>query len=269
MKQRSHRRDAFTLIEVLVVVAIIALLVAVLLPSLARARSSARGAVCASNLHQFGIAIGMYMSEHHGYIPRGGKHSSLHWVMLVARQVGDKRSYKHVNQVPVGRMPIYSCPERSKTLSSPFMDYVINSMDPQGSNNEITNPTRPDDWVTPGRVLLLGDAALETGTDAEGANLDPDFNEALMSARLNHPAAMTVPDDLSGFDAKKHSSIDKMDFYADWHMPSERRRRCGTMIHTRSYCNWLNADLHVEPVRWLNGNRNKQAWLRMVGVRVP
>src|SRR5690554_6061596 len=91
----------FTLIEVLVVVAIIALLVAVLLPSLARARSSTRVAVCLSNLHQFGIALQMYESENRGYIPRGGTHTSQHWVMLVARQIGDKRKYTHVEHVPV------------------------------------------------------------------------------------------------------------------------------------------------------------------------
>jgi prepilin-type N-terminal cleavage/methylation domain-containing protein len=46
-----HRR-AFTLIELMVVVAIITALIAILSPSLARARQVARIAVCASNLHQ-------------------------------------------------------------------------------------------------------------------------------------------------------------------------------------------------------------------------
>ena len=50
----------FTLIEVLVVVAIIALLVAILLPSLAQARRQARQRVCASNLHQIGLAAISY-----------------------------------------------------------------------------------------------------------------------------------------------------------------------------------------------------------------
>ncbi len=50
--QRIVRTGAFTLIEVLVVVAIIALLVAILLPSLSRAREEARSAVCAANMSQ-------------------------------------------------------------------------------------------------------------------------------------------------------------------------------------------------------------------------
>lgn len=55
-------RAGFTLIEVLVVVAIIALLVSILLPSLAAARRQGKEVVCKSNLHQIGIASGGYAS---------------------------------------------------------------------------------------------------------------------------------------------------------------------------------------------------------------
>lgn len=61
---------AFTLIEVLVVVAIIALLIAILIPSLAAARFQSRVAVCQSNLHQLGLGIVAYASEQ-GTIPFG------------------------------------------------------------------------------------------------------------------------------------------------------------------------------------------------------
>ena len=48
----AAKRSGFTLIEVLVVVAIIALLVAILLPAVGRARDSARASVCGSNMKQ-------------------------------------------------------------------------------------------------------------------------------------------------------------------------------------------------------------------------
>lgn len=69
MARCGRRRFAFTLIEILVVVAIIALLVAILLPSLARAREQARQAVCGSNNRQIGIAMRIFGEEHKEYYP--------------------------------------------------------------------------------------------------------------------------------------------------------------------------------------------------------
>jgi prepilin-type N-terminal cleavage/methylation domain-containing protein len=54
-------RRAFTLIEILVVVAIIAMLIAVLLPSLARAKEMGRRSSCLSNLHQISVASVNYL----------------------------------------------------------------------------------------------------------------------------------------------------------------------------------------------------------------
>lgn len=59
----------FTLIEVLVVVAIIALLVAILLPSLKAAKDQAKRTDCASNLHQIGVALTMYVNAHKENLP--------------------------------------------------------------------------------------------------------------------------------------------------------------------------------------------------------
>ncbi len=63
------RPSAFTLIEVLVVVAIIALLVSVLIPSLRRARDQAKLVACRSNLHDSGIGLQQYANGNRGYYP--------------------------------------------------------------------------------------------------------------------------------------------------------------------------------------------------------
>ena len=59
-----ERRKAFTLVELLVVVGIIALLVTILMPSLGRAMALARRAVCGGNLKNIGLAVHLYANDH-------------------------------------------------------------------------------------------------------------------------------------------------------------------------------------------------------------
>ncbi len=61
---RASLRRAFTLIELLVVIAIVSLLVGVLLPSLASARTTARGVVCQSNQRQLVTAWNLYANDY-------------------------------------------------------------------------------------------------------------------------------------------------------------------------------------------------------------
>lgn len=59
----------FTLIELLVVVSIIVLLIAILLPSLSRARATAKTTACAANMKQIYAGMYMYSGENNGLIP--------------------------------------------------------------------------------------------------------------------------------------------------------------------------------------------------------
>jgi prepilin-type N-terminal cleavage/methylation domain-containing protein len=63
------RRHAFTLVECLVTIAIVAILLALAIPSLASARRGSRVAGSLSNLHQIGGLLSMYANQNHDAFP--------------------------------------------------------------------------------------------------------------------------------------------------------------------------------------------------------
>src|SRR5438094_7320914 len=71
VRDTIRRVAAFTLVELLVVIGIIAVLISILLPTLNKARESAKRTQCLSNLRQIAVFLNMYASTFSGQVPLG------------------------------------------------------------------------------------------------------------------------------------------------------------------------------------------------------
>lgn len=111
----APREAGFTLVELLVVVAIIALLAAMLFPVFAAARERGRMAVCASNLRQIGVAFELYLDDYDGLYPCTG--NLLLWQGRYWRW--PMRSYIGLGSNPVGGNPLISDRKERNILLCP------------------------------------------------------------------------------------------------------------------------------------------------------
>jgi prepilin-type processing-associated H-X9-DG protein/prepilin-type N-terminal cleavage/methylation domain-containing protein len=114
------RKKAFTLIEILVVIGIIALLAAVLFPVLSRAREKARTTNCASNEHQIALALLQYTQDNGRRFPPNDA-GNFGWVIPIYSYLGIPQS--------ASEPAIFICPsERDENPpAGAFVDYWLNS----------------------------------------------------------------------------------------------------------------------------------------------
>ncbi len=167
------RRLAFTLVELLVVVAVIAILAAMLLPALSGAKASALVVACMNNERQMGIALNMYVGENHAY-PYLSAYWDLNFRWEDALHIYDPLSWTNRNRhCPAYRGVIAM---RSTSLPGYPGSYAYNGYGSVGMEKLLLNEQRS-----------LGLGSDNTGGEAVG---QPFFSKPVTEAQVKAPSEM-------------------------------------------------------------------------------
>jgi prepilin-type N-terminal cleavage/methylation domain-containing protein/prepilin-type processing-associated H-X9-DG protein len=119
----DHRRAAFTLVEAMVVIAIIGIIAALLLPALSRARARGMAIVCLNNTRQLNLGWQLYVEDHDGMLPCNfamagtSFRTNLNWVnnVMTSDLSSDNTNADTITQAALGSyvsgtISVYRCP---------------------------------------------------------------------------------------------------------------------------------------------------------------
>lgn len=156
---REVQFAAFTLMELLVVLAIIVIIAALLLPVISRAKGKARRIQCINNLHQIGIGLQTFLTDKHSYPTLLGsvENPGFWWDQI--QIVGFGQSKVNGNDLLKG---VWHCP------TSPFAEsYAYNAhgvvrmwirTNAFGLEYSDSTPIQESDVVAPSNMMALGDS---------------------------------------------------------------------------------------------------------------
>lgn len=229
---------AFTLVELLVVVAIISVLLAILLPALSKARKVAEQMVCVSNLRQVGIAVRFYLADHRMRYPdpridnegrwvghhlvswfgkRGEEGGSLHQVTPDRRHINP---YLAVSRDPDAQVSIVACPSNPQSYEAWGSSYVTNDHKFMYSTKDAGISWH---WADHGKTN----------------STDPDYAVNFKDRRILDPRRFVIvqeggynPDRLSTWHLREHhwtvlfadAHVDHLRIHKDWSHPQAIHR---------------------------------------------
>lgn len=233
-------RSAFTLVELLVVVAITALLLGLLGPALRRAKALARQTVCQSQLRQWGMAFGMYASDTDYYphidgLDRQGDNKPVlakdwadhfGWVDMLPPLMGEKPWRDYGPRTHPATRTVFQCPaaklrpEESYTYRprrNGFFSYAMNSCleldencwhHPDDTQGPMPSFLRASLIRVPSRVILLFDQLL-----------DPEFgyNAAQLYGNAGKHCG-SYPKGFSARHAKPGGTLGGLLLFCDYHV---------------------------------------------------
>jgi prepilin-type N-terminal cleavage/methylation domain-containing protein/prepilin-type processing-associated H-X9-DG protein len=171
----AAHRSAFTLVELLVVIAIIAILSSLLLPALARSKSTAKRIQCLSNLRQMGIAANIYVADNAEFYPiayyqgrNNGVVYSYAWD-LTTIESGSGMVIGGLLWESAGTGQIQQCPSftgSANWLDDPYTGYNYNtSYIGHGESESIPAPAKSGDVKQTAKTIIFGDGQYSGGAD--------------------------------------------------------------------------------------------------------
>ena len=228
------KKRQFTLLELLIVVAVIAFLVSLLLPSLKKARKAANTAVCMSNLSQLGKALSGYLVDNNNFYPytriKGDTSDMISWDDLISGYDGRERmtlsQMKDYMSDFDQENPLYLCPEDS-------------------------NPRRHE-WI---RRRSYGISMYKTNWRGEnltrgisgGINDGTDLSRQLTT--INYSSETILLSDLFHWDNRMGSHWGSVNASHHLEILTANKPSNGPVPHTKKF-NYLFTDGHVEAMNY-------------------
>jgi prepilin-type processing-associated H-X9-DG protein/prepilin-type N-terminal cleavage/methylation domain-containing protein len=159
-------KSFFTLLELLIVIAVIAVLASLLLPALNKAKETAKNIQCQGNLKQIGIAVYLYTDESHGYLPYGDGASLPAWGerpdVPLAKLLGyENMSYSDFQN----KNTVFKCPSCTYNVTTShewidWMNYCANAicMPYEGHGTSKYATLRKIERIpNPSKIILIAD----------------------------------------------------------------------------------------------------------------